>query len=235
MAEAGLRAVRKVKEVVNSEITIEEARALVANQSLWPLVRDFLWDFAPQVHESWIDSLKIEGSALSLPRVRRFILESLGVGPCFHGFPADDGSRLMLLDGATLLEISKWLGALALADDLRRVTDGKTVKALRAALPGVYPEVFGYTAYFPILGGEFKRSGEEAPGLPDEVAMAGFEILFSTMGDLPASLVSRLRFKLPKTPCANAPMREVKGAAALPSILKLLKLKFPEAHSLCCC
>ena len=37
-----------------ADIVIEEARELVSNRLLWPLVRDFLWDFAPQIHESWI-------------------------------------------------------------------------------------------------------------------------------------------------------------------------------------
>ena len=147
-------------------ITLDEARELVGDAALWPRMRDFLWDFAPQVHESWLGGLAVrwlgsEGSAqsqdnaaaqlpnyltASSPRVKRFILESLGVEPFFHDFPKDDWSRLALLDGATLLEIAKWLGALACAGELRRVTNGATVRELRTALRGVYPEVFGFTA-----------------------------------------------------------------------------------------
>ena len=165
-------------------------------------------------------------------RVKRFILDSLGVEPCFHDFPKDDGSRLALLDGATLLEIAKWLGALACADELRKVTDGETVRALKAALPGVYPEVFGYTAYFP--QGDFQRRGAETQSLPESVAALGCAILLAALANLPASLVSRLTFKLPKTLCASAPLREKKDTVTLSAILKLLKLKFPEAYSLCC-
>ena len=38
-------------------IEMDEARALVADDVLWPRVRDFLWNFAPQVHESWLEGM----------------------------------------------------------------------------------------------------------------------------------------------------------------------------------
>ena len=141
-------------------ITIEEARELVSNRLLWPFIRDFLWNFAPSIHESWIGSLEdgkygsSEGTASKLPslqtssRVKRYVLESLNVEPCFHTFPKDDFSRILLLDGATLESVIKWLGALACAGTLRHVTTGAAVRELKASLPGIYPEVFGYTAYF---------------------------------------------------------------------------------------
>ena len=238
------------------EFAIDEARELVANRLLWPRVRDFLWDFAPQVHESWLEDIRgretmdagreavpSQVSRLaSSPRVKRFILDQLGVEPCFHDFPKDDGSRLALLDGATLLAIVRWLGALACADELRKVTDGKTVRALKAALPGVYPEVFGYTAYFPLSRGDewIARRDAETQSLADQVVSTGFNILLSARTDLPASLVSRLKLKLPKSLCDSASLRETtsrrdrKDAVARAAILKLLKLKFPEAYSLCC-
>ena len=43
-----------------ANITIDEARALVADAALWPRIRDFLWDFAPQVHKSWLEGLGLE-------------------------------------------------------------------------------------------------------------------------------------------------------------------------------
>ena len=226
---------------------IEEARELVSNRLLWPLVRDFLWDFAPQVHSSWVEDLfsrrdaEAQSGKASLeslcdsatlretksPRVKRYILSSLGVEPCFHTFPKDDGSRLLLLDGATLESIAKWLGALACADALRRVTDGATVRELKAALSGVYPEVFGYTMYF----GEFvSRRDAEAQGLQTVVVEEGYTLLLSALSNVPSSLVSRLKFKLPKGLSASASLREMK----LSCIFKLLKLKFPEAYKLCC-
>lgn len=238
------------------EFAIDEARELVANRLLWPRVRDFLWDFAPQVHESWLEDIRgretmdagreavpSQVSRLaSSPRVKRFILDQLGVEPCFHDFPKDDGSRLALLDGATLLAIVRWLGALACADELRKVTDGKTVRALKAALPGVYPDVFGYTAYFPLSRGDewIARRDAETQSLADQVVLTGFNILLSARTDLPASLVSRLKLKLPKSLCDSASLRETtsrrdrKDAVARAAIFKLLKLKFPEAYSLCC-
>ena len=237
-------------------MSIDDARALVSQPALWPRVRDFLWDFAPQVHESWLEDIRgretmdagreavpSQVSRLaSSPRVKRFILAQLGVEPFFHSFPKDDGSRLALLDGATLLAIIRWLGALACADELRKVTDGKTVRALKAALPGVYPDVFGYTAYFPLSRGDewIARRDAETQSLADQVVLTGFNILLSARTDLPASLVSRLKLKLPKSLCDSASLRETtsprdrKDAVAHAAILKLLKLKFPEAYSLCC-
>ena len=218
---------------------LDKARELVSNRLLWPRVRDFLWDFAPQVHPSWLEGLgsldDLEQRSnlvlLESPRVKSYILNSLGVEPCFHPFLKDDGSRLLLLDGKTLVEITKWLGALACAEKMRMVTDGATVRALKAALPGVYPEVFGYTAYF--RGNDFKCIGTETQGVqrPEDVVSAGLEMLFSATAGLPESLVSRLKFKLPKVLHASAFRREIKYTV----ILKLLKLKFPEAYSLCCC
>jgi len=224
-------------------IDMEEARAIVGNAALWPRVRDFLWDFAGQVHESWLEGIAGEGMS-DAPRVKRFILAQLEVAPCFHAFPKDDGSRLLLLDGVTLEDIVRWLGAIVCVEDLRRVTDGATVKALKAAFPGVYPEVFGYVAYFNGLG--FQRRAA-ARSVGEAIVLAGHEFLATALSGLPASLVSRLKFKFPKnSPFADLASRIMSGAEeghetldarrekARSHIFKLLKLKFPEAYSLCC-
>ena len=235
-------------------IDIGAARALVADTVLWPRVRDFLWDFAPSIHPSWIEefeSLKVEkfegisSQTFKLSNsqtFKRFILSTLGVEPCFHAFPKDDWSRLVLLDGQTLGLIVKWLGALACADALRRVTDGKTVRELKTALPGIYPEVFAYTAYFAKIdfqcGDAEKRSGESQdvgnrPSVVEDVVSTGMSIIESLLADVPSQLVSRLRFKLPKNLCTSAPPR-LKKETCVAVVARLLKLKFPEAHSLCC-
>ena len=255
-------------------ITMEDARALVGDAKLWPRVRDFLWDFAPQVHESWLGGsvvkwLGSEGSTqlphnhltaqplnrltMSSPRVKRYILESLGVEPCFHAFPKEDGSRILLLDGVTLESAAKWLGALACVESLRRVTSGEVVRELKSKLRGVYPEVFSYTAYF--RENDFQRrdayppaegcpqsgcpSRGETQRLEDEVVSTGYNMLFSAIAGLPASLVSRLKLKLPKSLCdlcVSAPLRlkERSSQINLSAVLKLFKLKFPEAYKLCC-
>ena len=221
-----------------ADITIEEARELVSDGRLWPLVRDFLWDFAPQVHESWLEGLGRETSGerredgaaasrvlglMSNARVKRYVLDSLGVEPCFHTFPKEDGSRLLLLDGATLESIVKWLGALSCADALRRVTDGATVRELKASLPGVYPEVFGFTAYFKTL----KVEGLKVEGsMPDAIVKLGCSMLHSFLGELPAPLRRRLCLKLP---------RDLQPSNLQPSNMRLLlKLRYPEAYKLCC-
>lgn len=240
-------------------IDMEGARALVADQALWPRMRDFLWDFAPQVHESWLGGLAVrwlgsEGSAQSQdnaaaqlpnyltsssPRVKRFILESLGVEPFFHDFPKDDWSRLALLDGAALLEIAKWLGALACAEELRRVTNGATVRELKTALRGVYPEVFGFTAYFVkdvkelggLVVGWLGGEGADMKLNADFVVGVGYSLLHAAVAHLPDPLRQRLRLKLPKNITTKLPNHE---ATKLPNLQLLLKLRFPEAYSLCC-
>ena len=222
---------------MDSVISIEAARTLVADAALWPRVRDFLWDFALQVHSSWMDDVNgisglpgISGSS----RTKAYVLSSLGVEPCFHDFPKDDWSRLALLDGETLLGIAKWLGALVCTESMRRVTDGATVRALKAALPGVYPEVFSYTAYFQRFDLAAKNVKEAKQ--PDEVLSMGFELLSSLLDACPASLVKRFKLKFPKKLCDFCvPSGEKKERfSAGDAVKKLLKLKFPEAYSLCC-
>ena len=209
-------------------IDFAQAREFVGNGTLWPRVRDFLWDFAPQVHGSWLEDLGRETLDMSSPRVRKFILDSLGVEPCFHDFQKDDGSRLLLLDGATLAKIAQWLGALACADSLRRVTDGATVRELKSALRGIYPEVFGYTMYFDLGSDFYHAEAQSAQRISEE----GCKMLFSALSKLPGPFIRRMELKFPKglcDLCLSAPLREVKYTV----ILKLLKLKFPEAYALC--
>jgi hypothetical protein len=231
-------------------ITLDEARELVSNRLLWPRVRGFLWDFAPQIHMSWLDDFTqrsreaesaetLVHSAISAslremksPRVKRYILESLGVEPCFHTFPKEDGSRILLLDGATLESAAKWLGALACAESLRRVTSGEVVRELKSKLRGIYPEVFGYTAYFKDL--DFQRRDAETLSA-QRISEDGCKMLFSVLSELPEPLITRMKLKFPKglcDLCFSAPLREMK--AKLPAVLKLFKLKFPEAYKLCC-
>ena len=218
------------------DITIEEARELVSNQSLWPLVRDFLWNFAPSIHGSWIEDKfgSLEGKIskpLSLQTsapIKKFILDSFHVEPFFHRFPKEDGSRLLLLDGTTLESLAKWLGALACADALRCVTDGAAVRELKAVLPGIYPEVFGYTMYFGGL--EVLKFGSL------DVEKVGHELLVHNFSSLSAPLIQRLHLKLPKRMSDMEPPNF--KTSKLPNLqaatLKLLKLKFPEAYKLCC-
>ena len=227
-------------------ITMEDARALVGEVKLWPRVRDFLWDFAPQVHESWLEPNQL--SLKDSPRVKRYILDSLGVEPCFHTFPKEDGSRILLLDGATLESTAKWLGALACAESLRRVTSGEVVRGLKSKLRGIYPEVFSYTAYFKDLDFQRRDAYPPAEGCPQSgcpsrgetlsaqrISEDGCKMLFSVLAELPEPLIRRMKLKFPKglcDLCLSAPLREMK--AKLPAVLKLFKLKFPEAYKLCC-
>ena len=215
-------------------IAMEDARALVGDVKLWPRVRDFLWDFAPQVHESWLEPNQL--SLKDSPRVKRYILDSLGVEPCFHTFPKEDGSRILLLDGATLESAAKWLGALSCAESLRRVTSGEVVRELKSKLRGVYPEVFSYTAYFKDL--DFQRRDAETLSA-QRISEDGCKMLFSVLAELPEPLIRRMKLKFPKSLCelcVSAPLRlkERSSQINLSAVLKLFKLKFPEAYKLCC-
>ena len=219
------------------DLTIEDARRFIAETALWPTARDFLWDFAPQIHASWLEGLGLEAldetlasRLASSPRAKCFILQSLGVAPVFHVFPKDDSSRLLLLDGKTLLEICKWLGVLACAQTLRHVTAGSAVRALKAAFPGVYPEAFAFSAYFKSLKTP-DTSLPEGDALADGVLATGCRILLKTVSRLDDGLLMRFRMKLPKALSALEPM-DIKPSGA--NIPLLLKLKFPEAYALCC-
>lgn len=219
-------------------IDIERARELVANETLWPRIREFLWNFAPQIHPSWLEASnqdRLASRFMSSARVKHLVLDDLGVEPCFHDFPKDDWSRLALVDGATLVGICQWLGAIVCADSLRRITDGKTVRELKSALANVYPEVFGYTAYFRNL------TAEQATDA-DGVAVCGLKLLFAAVRRLPDRLVARVRLKFPRELVLRfeedgnsaAGTDDAKREVAKSALAKLLKLKFPEVLSLCC-
>ena len=212
-------------------LTIEEAREMIANGALWTRARELLWNFAPQIHPSWLEPLGIDARMLAASdHIRSWVLESLGVEPCFHTFPKEDWSRLVLLDGATLLEICKWFGVIACSDSLRQIMDGATVRSLKAALPRVYPDAFGFTVYFKSLKAP-KVDIPSGDALAEDVIATGYRILLKLVSPLDARLVKRFMMKLPKSFAALKPM-DVKPSAV--NITLLLKLKFPEAYRLCC-
>ncbi len=208
------------------DLTIDDARAVVADNVLWPRMRDFLWDFAPQIDASWLTDLAI-GELRDAPRVKSWILRELSVEPCFHTFPKDDMSRVALLDGAVLLELVKWLGVLEYSAVLRRVTNGAQVRELKTALRGVYPDAFQYTAYFAKQGGSDIADSAVSS---DAIIATGMGMLLAVLKDAPAPVVARMRMKLPKSlnsvAAGNAPSEG--------SFARLLKLKFREAYGLCC-
>lgn len=92
---------------------LNEARELVGDERLWPLVRDAF----------------------------------LRTGE-FKTYPKDDLRRLELLDEESRAAIDRWIAGLGLAEEWKKVLDGKEVKAIKAEYPDVYPEVFRYLPYF---------------------------------------------------------------------------------------
>ena len=208
-----------------SELDLASARALVSDRRLWLHVRTFLWDFASQIHPSWLE--KLDGSEtavagrggaalptlvshlMSSSHTRRFVLSCLHVEPCFHPFPAGDASRLLLLDAATLDRVARWLGVLSSAAELRTVTDGTVVRAFKAAFPGAYPDAFSFLAYFhkemkewnlpPLQTGlkETEDRAQRAEQWGACVLSRGYALLAGYVSALPAPLLRRLRLKLP--------------------------------------
>ena len=104
------------------DLTLDEARSLVANAALWPKVRDYL----------------------------------AGGGGCVR-FPKGAKARLKLVDAETRGKISMWVEALGRCEEWKSIVDGEKVRALKAEFPGVYPEVFRYSAYF----AKFKKADAE--------------------------------------------------------------------------
>ncbi|MBR4476406.1 MAG: SctK family type III secretion system sorting platform protein [Kiritimatiellae bacterium] len=209
-------------------IDMDRAREFVADRMLWPRVRDFLWDFASQLHPSWLENMPDSKEGGS-HRVKSWLLSQLGVGACFYDFPKDCWGRLPLLDSATLESIVKWLGALACVDSLRRVMGGAVVRELKAKLPGVYPDVFAYSMYFKGLKVEIEL--KEGESLSDHVLSVGFGLLLTVASELPDDVLKRLTMKLPKS------LSQIKPSSLKQSSINLsllLKLKFPEAYKLCC-
>ena len=210
---------------MDSVIDMEGARRLVADAALWPLVRDFLWDFGPQIHPSRLPD-GIKTLAGQSTRIRKYALDTLGVTPAFHDFPQTDNSRLLLFPSEKLVGMAKWLGALACSASLRKIMDGAKVRALKAALPEIYPAVFSYTAYF-------RNIPQLEAASADEVVNIGYKILFSVVSSVPEALLKRLVLKLP-TPVDLMPQDSEIPKFQNSAISLLLKLRFPEAYALCC-
>jgi hypothetical protein len=78
------------------------------------------------------------------PKVRDYLAR----GGEFMRFPTGAKSRLQLVDDATRAQIDMWCDALKHADEWKSIVSGDEVRALKSKYPGVYPEVFRYTAYF---------------------------------------------------------------------------------------
>lgn len=217
--------------------SLETARALVA-APVWTAVRTFLWDFLPLVHPSRLAPLAARYPGFDLatpatlpPRIKAALLAELGVTPVFHDFPATDRSRYLLLPSATLDSIARWLGALSCAPALRRVTSGPAVRALRAALPGIYPDLFTYAPWFdrhPVAPAD---ADAEAPA-PESIPARGRTLLLNHLSALPAPLLHRFRLLFPPD-AEPAPDPDLPDSPPPEAVTLLLKLKFPEAHALC--
>ena len=200
----------------HSSLGLEEARTLVATP-LWPRIRAFLWDFA-----SLCDPARLTGSLvtrhsslvtaeglLGSPRTARAAEKALGLSSFFHGFPASDSSRLLLLSREDYDRLAQFLGVVALAPALRRVALGAEVRALKSALSGVYPEALAYAAYFRRFEALFKRfEPADQAANPAAVCSTGHSILAAALSDLPPELLLRQRLRFP----AGSPADQALGA-----------------------
>lgn len=229
-------------------LSLDRARALVAETKRWPLMQRFLWGFASLVDPSralaYTQAVLPPGPS-TLPTsgaAGRALLTHLGVEPTFYDFPADDGSRLLLLERAQYEQIARWLGALAYAEPLRAVLAGPDVRALKQSLPGLYPEVLRYTAYFAKWAEHFAALHAALPPPPQmldlaaAIRLAGLRMLASLLAGVPTELLRRqsLRFPEADEPGFEPLPREVLSPEHLELLFFLLKLRFPEASDLCC-
>ncbi|MGN0886738.1 MAG: SctK family type III secretion system sorting platform protein [Candidatus Spyradenecus sp.] len=232
-------------------LSLDRARALVADSTRWPLIQRFLWDFAalidPTRQRAYFQSVLPPGvtiapTALTGKKAERALLAHLGVEPTFYDFPAENGSRLLLLERAQYEQIAAWLGAIAYAEPLRAVLAGPDVRALKQSLPGLYPDVLRYTAYFAKWSERLTalRAAVSPPpkatDLPAALRLMGLRMLASLLADVPEALLLRQRLRFPE---ADAPgfeplPREVLSPEHLDLLFFLLKLRFPEASDLCC-
>jgi len=205
---------------------MKDARALVRDERHWPLVREFLFGFAPLADAARVDAACGAGTAArrGSPRVDAFVCARLGVTPLFHAFPADDGSRLLLLPAQTYLNIGLWLAALARADALRNVISGARVRELKAALPGVYPDVLKVAPYF------HKWQLPAADG--DDFAVNGLRYLATALKDLPVELLGRQRLRFPVE--REGGFNPLDGEVPFAEINRLMQIQFPKEYALCC-
>ncbi len=223
-----------------SAIDLAQARSLIRNERLWPLVATFLWDFPTLLDPGrradalapLADSFPPEADP---PRLRAYLMERLGLAPCFHDFPANDGSRLLLLPVQDYLLAATWIGALALEAPLRKVMDGAGVRALKTALPGVYPDLFRYAGYFHAWRDRLAAVAADAPAasadkLAEHIPTLGLRILATILRDLPQPLLDRQRLRFPAAlDPAFAPLDgNPFGLDDLPLPLTLFRYRFPR-------
>lgn len=209
----------------DSSIRLADARALVASP-LWPRIRAFLWNFASLCDPQRLSAAAggLGGAAprslnlLDAPRVTAAALRALGLSPFFHPFPADGASRLLLLSREDYDRLALFLGTVALAPALRRVTAGADVRALKAAVPD-YRETLAFTAYFRKSEALFQRlAPPDTPATAESVAAAGHRLLAAALSDLPAPLLLRQRLRFPAGSPADAALaREASPDGRAPS------------------
>ena len=135
----------------------------------------------------------------SSPRTTRAAEKALGLSSFFHGFPAEDSSRLLLLSREDYDRLAQFLGVVALAPALRRVALGAEVRALKAALSGVYPEALSYAAYFGKFATLFKQfAPADGAANPATVQSTGHSILAAALSGSPSELLLRQRLRFPE-------------------------------------
>ena len=143
-------------------------------------------------------TFELANALATTPRVAAGALRALGLSPFFHSFPATDASRLLLLSREDYDRLAQFLGVVAFAPALRRVTAGADVRALKAALPGVYPEALTFSAYFRKHEPIFRQvAPSDAAANAETVCSAGHSLLAAALSALPPELLLRQRLRFP--------------------------------------
>jgi len=236
--------------------TLAQCRMLLQESPvLWPLVAQFQFDFVALADRERVKGaiapLAPEMMAAANParqRLAKYVLGKLGVMPCFHLFPKDDGSRVLLLKSAQIMEIAEWLGALAYEPCLRRTIQGAMVKQLEKAMPGCYPKVFRRAYYYGDWSGQLQASTQmakpEPVSQPGIIKKHGLKLLASILGGLPPPLVHRLMLRFPESmeQCFqkdDSPQFRAWNSSGNPAALKLLfniiANECPDGWKICSC
>lgn len=104
------------------------------------------------------EARELVGDERLWPKVRDAFLAS---GE-FKVYPKGDLRRLEFVDPSVRSQIDLWVEGLSRADEWKTVLAGAQVKELKAAYPGVYPDVFRYAPYFKRFGADGIKDNSEA-------------------------------------------------------------------------
>lgn len=241
---------QQIKNITGTPATLAVCRSLLQDSSgLWSFVSQYLFDFASLLDRERLrdaiaplDSRMLAADSPCRKRLCRYALAKLGVEPCFHSFPKDDGSRILLLKTSQILVLAEWLGALSYEPALRRTIRGASVKRLEHELADSYPMVFRRSNYYKSWHERLWGSVGSQPREITEPAIVkehGMQLLMTILGALPQALLHRMILRFPMSmeksfePISGWKMAE--DASDLKLLFSIIQNESREGWKICCC